>query len=313
MKLRLLIPIIFTAVLHAQQPAPPPPPEPGGGGNNGIPGGNLDLSNIPVPEADKKKLPQLSEAELKAKPVQLSVVPIGWVSPPVIYIDKDGMPREKYRDPLEYPPAIYHIGTEKGTIRLTGAHNQVAPPTAVPRREEMTLSYEVPPNPSGDAAPAPDKGPRLKTIGSFAVPAGATHLVAVVWKDPDAKLWTNPQFKVIDVSPATVKGNEAVVINLSGRDLAIHRGDVPYKIASGFMGKVALPVNAKGQVPMVVAAASGVGWQQLSRTVLGPGKDDRIFVLAWQAPETPAQPAGVALQAVAKRLPEAKAFEQTAN
>jgi hypothetical protein len=55
--------------------------------------------------------------------------------------------------------------------------------------------------------------------------------------------------------------------------------------------------------------ASGVGRQQFSRTVLGLGKDDRIFVLAWQAPETPAQPAGVALQAVAKRLTEAKAFE----
>ena len=80
MKPRLLISLLFTAVLHAQQPAPPPPPEPGGGGNNGIPGGNLDLSNIPVPEADKKKLPELSEAELKAKPVQLSVVPIGWVT-----------------------------------------------------------------------------------------------------------------------------------------------------------------------------------------------------------------------------------------
>jgi len=307
MKLRLLFPIILTAALHAQQPAPPPRPEPDGGG--GIPGGNLDLSNVPVPEADKKTLPELSEAELKAKPVQLSVVPIGWVSPPIIYIDKDGMPREKDRNPLEYPPVVYHVGTEKGTVRLTGAHNQVAPPTAVPRRMEMTLSYEIPPEPSGDATPSPDKGPRLKTIGSFGVPSGATHLVAVVWKDPNAKLWTNPQFKVIDVSPGTVKGNEAVVINLSGRDLAIHRGDVPYKITSGFMGKVALPVNAKGQVPMVVAASSGVGWQQLSRTVLGPGKDDRIFVLAWQAPETPAQPAGVALQAVAKRLPEAKAFE----
>ncbi|MCW1887595.1 hypothetical protein OKA04_22855 [Luteolibacter flavescens] len=308
MKLRLLIPFILTAVLHAQQPPPPPPPDPGGG-DKGIPGGNLDLSSIPVPEADKKTLPQLSEAEIKAKPVQISVVPIGWVSPPIIYIDKDGMPRERYRDPMEYPPVVYHIATEKGSIRLTGAHNQVAPPTAVPRRVEMTLSYEEPPNPTGDAVHDPKKGPSLKTIGNFPVPAGATHLVAVVWKDPDAKLWTNPQVKVIDVSPATVKGNEAVVINLSGRELAIHRGDVPYKIASGFMGKVALPVNAKGQVPMVVAAASGVGWQQLSRTVLGPRKDDRIFVLAWQAPETPAQPAGVALQAIAKRLPEAKAFE----
>jgi hypothetical protein len=44
---RLLIPILLTAVLQAQQPTPPPPPDSGGGGNNGIPGGNLDFSNIP--------------------------------------------------------------------------------------------------------------------------------------------------------------------------------------------------------------------------------------------------------------------------
>jgi hypothetical protein len=306
MKFRTLIPFLLAAALQAQQPPPPPPPEPGGEGS-GIPGGNLDLSNVPVPEADRKTLPELSDAEIKAKPVQLSIVPVGWVAPPIIYIDKDGMPREKYRDPLEYPPAIYHIATEKGSIRLTGAHNQIAPPTSVPRRAELHLSYEIPPEPAADAPP--EKGPRLKTVGTFPVPAGATHLVAVVWKDPAAKLWTNPQFKVVDVSPGTVKGNEAVVINLSGRELAIHRGDVPYKIRSGFMGKVALPVNDRGQVPMVVAAASGVGWQQLSRTVLGPGKDDRIFVLAWQAPETRAQPAGVGLQTIAKRLPDAVPFE----
>ncbi len=306
MKTRLLPLLLLTASLHAQQPAPPPPPAPGGG-SGGIPGGNLDLSNIPIPEADRKVVPELSATEIQAKPVQVSIVPIGFVDPPIIYIDKDGMPREKYRAPLEYPPASYHIATERGTIRLTGAHNQVAPPTAVPRRAELVLSYEIPPEP--DAEVSRDKGPRLKTIGNVVVPAGATHLVVAVWKDPSAKLWTNPQFKVIDVSPGTVKGNEAVVINVSGRELAIHRGDVPYKIRSGFMGKVALPVNAKGQVPMVVAAANGVGWHQLSRTVLGPGKDERIFVLAWQAPEGAAQPSGVALQAIAKRLPEAKPFE----
>jgi len=301
MKIRHLLPLLFTASSLAQQPEPPPP-----GRVENLPTGNLDLSNVPVPEADKKVLPELSPAETQTKPIQITVVPIGPVPPPIIYLDDKGMPREKFRPPLEYPPAVYHIATERGTIRVTGAQNQVAPPTAVPRRSELLLSYEVPPG--ADAEVTMEKGPRLKTIGTVQVPPGATHLIVALWKDPSAKLWNKPHFKVIDVSPATVKSNEAVVINVSGKELAIHRGDVPYKIRSGFMGKVALPVNAAGQVPMVVAAASGVGWQQLSRTVMGPGRDERIFVLAWQAPENRGQPSGVGLQAIAKRLPEAKPF-----
>ena len=300
----LLLPFLLAASLHAQQPPPPPPPDPGG--SSGISGGNIDLSKIPVPEADRNTGPKLSATEARTKPVQISVVPIGPVPPPIIYLDASGMPREKYRQPLEYPPASYHIATEHGTIRLTGAQNQVATPTAIPRRTELLLSYEIPAGEEG-ADPA-DKGPRLKTIGTIAVPPGATHLVVALWKDPSAGLWKSPQFKVIDVSPGTVKQHEALIFNVSGRELAIQRGDVPYRIRSGFMGKIALPVNQRGEMPMLVSAATDVGWQQLSHTVIGPDKDERIFVIAWQAPNSPAQPSGVSLQAIAKRLPEAKPF-----
>lgn len=298
----LLFPLITT--LSAQQP-PPPPPTDKGSSDNGIPGGNLDLSQLPVPEADKKNSPKFSEAEAKTLPVMVTVVPLGPVPPPIIYLDASGMPREKYREPLEYPPTSFQIATEKGSIRFTGAQNQIASPAAVPRREQLTLSFEIPPG-ENDMPTKGQTGPKLKTIGNVNVPSGATHLIVVLWKDPTEKLWKNPSFKVLDVSPAGVKGHEAVVINASGRDLAIERGDAPYKIRPGFMGKIALPVNENGEIPMFVAASMGVGWHQLSRTVLGPGKDERVFVLAWQSPESPAQPAGVSLQTVAKRLPEAK-------
>lgn len=252
-------------------------------------------------------VPKLSAAEIKLMPIQISVVPVGYVAPPIIYIDSGGMPREQYRDPLEYPPMSYHFATEHGSIRVIGAHNQIASPTAVPRNAQLAISYEIPPD-GKSAAPEGNK-PRLKSMGTFAVPYGATHLMVVVWKKPTDKLWTNPEFKVIDVSPGVVKNHEAVVINGSNRELAIQRGDVPYKIRSGFMGKIALPVNAEGEVPMFISAASDVGWHRLSGSVLGPGEDERIFVLAWQSQESRAQPSGVSLQAVAKRLPQAKPFQ----
>jgi hypothetical protein len=306
MKTSFLLSILLTSILSAQQPAPPPPPEAGGGGS--IPGGNLDLSAIPIPEADRQKVPKLSAAEIKVMPIQISVVPVGYVAPPIIYIDSGGMPREQYRDPLEYPPSSYHFATEHGSIRVIGAHNQIASPTSIPRHAQLAFSYEIPPD--GKAAEPTEAGkPRLKSMGTFAVPAGATHLMVVVWKNPSEKLWKNPEFKVIDVSPGLVKSHEAVVINASSRELAIQRGDLPYKIRPGFMGKIALPVNAKGEVPMFVSAASDVGWHRLSGSVLGPDEDERIFVLAWQAQESRAQPSGVSLQAVAKRLPDAKPFE----
>lgn len=266
----------------------------------------MDLSAIPVPEADKRTTPKLSPEEIRSMPVQISVVPIGFVPPPIIKLDASGMPREQYRDPLEYPPTSYHFATQHGTIRMVGAQNQLTSPTAVPRRNELAFSYELPP--SQNAVPTGDKK-RLKSIGSFNVPAGATHLVVVLWKDPADRLWSDPQFKVIDVSPGAVKAHEAIVINGSGRELAIERGDKPYKIVSGFIGKIALPVNAQGEVPMYVSASTGVGWHRLSSSVLGPGKDERIFVIAWQTPQSAAQPTGVSLQAAARRLPQAKPFE----
>ncbi len=275
--------------------------------------GNLDLSDVPVPEADRKaNEPTLSAAERKGLPIQISVVPVGYVPAPIIYLDENGMPKEKYRDPLEYPPAVYHVKTESGTIRVLGGQNQVGPATRVPRVAQISLSYEVPMG-DNDVAPAPGKAKAslpLKSIGTFAVPPAATHLVVVLWKDPGAKKWNNPNYKVINVSPTAVKKNEAVVVNVSGRDLALHRGDSPYRIKSGFMGKVELAMNEKGQMPMVLASADGADWHQLSKTVIGPRKDERVFVVAWPAPVGPAQPAGVAFSAVTKRLAEAKPFEQ---
>lgn len=311
MKIRLLAFLSACSLLHGQQPAPPPP-SPGGDGGGKT--GSSDLSTLPIPEADRKAATELTDAELKSRPVMVSVTPVGEVPPPIVVKGDDGLGKEIYRKPLEYPPVIYHIATEKGSIKLTGAQNQILSFVPVPRRSEFRFSYQVPADIHSSAPPpAGGKEPKLPLaeIGAFPVPPDATHLMVVVWKDASEKLWTSPRFKVLDVSPGKLKSHEAIVVNASGRDLAMQRGEVaPYKIPGGYMGKVALPVNAKGQVPMVVSAAAGQKVQSLSRSVMNTNQEDRIFVCAWPVPPSRAQPAGVGFQALARRLPEPKPFAQ---
>lgn len=296
---------IFVLLGPASGQSPPPPPE--DGGSQG-PRQNIDLSEIPIPEADRKSSqPELTLAERKALPVQLSVVPVGFVPPPIITLDENEMPKETYRNPLEYPPVVYHVKTEKDSIRVMGSQNQVGPPTRVPRTSEVSLAYELPI--SGDEV-RDSKDPGTRSIANFPVPPGATHLVVVLWKDPEARLWTSPRHRVIDISPRSLKTNEIVVVNASGRDLALHRGDAPLKIQKGFMGAVELGVNAEGQMPLVVAAQNGNQWIQVSKTLVGPSEDERMFLIAWPVPESLAQPSGVGVSPVRKRLEETMPFEE---
>lgn len=296
-----------SALLHAQTPPPPPPPEEGGGTDGG--GRSFDLSKIPVPEEDKKAAePELSAEERQGIPIMLSVVPVGYVPPPIIKIGKDGMPREEYRHPLEYPPVVYHVKTKKGSIRVMGPQNQIGPATRIPRTSRISLSYEMPP---GEEAVSDDAGPRLRMIGEFGVERDTTHLVVVLWKDPDSVRWTSPKFKVIDASPAKMKRNEVVVVNASGRDLAVHRGDKPYQIRPGFMGRLEMAVDGEGRIPLVVAAPNGPEWAQLSKTVIGPRSDERVFVVAWRTPKSPAQPSGVSVNAASKRMTTPEPFAKS--
>ncbi|BCX46643.1 hypothetical protein HAHE_05510 [Haloferula helveola] len=303
MILRLLVFVCGLNLAFGQSPPPPPPPEEG---EDQKPRRNIDLSEVPIPEADREaREPDLTSAERKGIPIQIAVVPVGFVPPPIMTLDENGMPKETYRNPLEYPPVVYHVKTEKGTIRVMGSQNQVGPPTRIPRTSEVSLSYEVP---LGDGEVRESKDPDLRAIAGFGVPPGATHLVVILWKDPKSKLWTKPNFRVIDVSPSSLKKNEVVVVNASGRDLALHRGDAPFKIDSGFMGTVELGMNADGQMPLIVAAQSGADWAQLSKTLVGPREDERVFLIAWRAPASPAQPSGVSVSYVRKRLKDAEPF-----
>lgn len=268
----------------------------------------MDLSSLPVPEGDRdddEKL--LTPEERKPAPVQVAVVPVGFVPPPIIEIGKDGMPRERYRHPLEYPPAVYHVRTKKGTLRLLGSQNQVGPFTRVPRMAAISLSYERPPE-QDDGGAADDGGPDLVAIRDFDVPAGATHLVVVLWKEGSAKRWTQPQAGIIDVSPGRLKKNAVVVVNATGRELAMHRGDSIFKVAGGFHGAVELGVNEKGEMPLVLAAPVSGGWQQLIDQRISAGVDQRAFLVAWRVPESAAQPTGVAFTCVSKRLEKAEPF-----
>src|SRR5262245_14047493 len=102
MKKHFILALLLTASVQAQQPAPPPPPSDGAAD---VPSRSVDLSKIPVPEADRKTTPELTDAELKSRPVQISVVPLGVVPPPIVVKCEDGLGRETYRNPMEYPPA----------------------------------------------------------------------------------------------------------------------------------------------------------------------------------------------------------------
>jgi hypothetical protein len=290
-----------TPVLHAQQPPPPPPPPPSSGGSN-IPGGNLDLSKIPIPPADVDSgRRDLTEDERKGPMIRVNIIPVGHLPPPIIYIDKSGMPREKYRDPLEYAPSIFHVKTRRGSVRLMASQNQVGPTATVPKLEVLELSYETHPLPPEDGSKG--AGPSFRTIGSIPIAPESSHIAVILWKDEEDKLWTKPQFKVIDISPTRISPHEALVVNFSGTGLALSRGDKPYLIRDTYVGKVGLPVNDKGQVLMMVYAASAEGDSEpLSQSVMDTQPDERVFLLAWKVPKDRARPSGVAILPVSKQL-----------
>ena len=297
---------------HAQQPAPPPPPDASTGPT--ITPGNIDLSKIPVPVADAKfEKGQLTEEEEKGPSLQVHVIPVGYVMPPIIYLDSAGMPREKYRNPLEYPPVIYHVKTQKGTVRMLASQNQIGPSVRVPKLPMLTLSYQVPADPSAAADAEPRSGPRLQQIAELPVPESATHLAIVVWKDPSDSLWNRPQCKLIDISPAQTQQDRAIVINVSSSQLALSRGDKPYLIQSGYIGKVALPMNENQQLMMVVQAPLDGQAEPLIQTAFDVQMEQRAFLLAWSAPKDASRPHGVAITAIAKTLYETPPTEPVKN
>lgn len=295
------IALLGTTLSYGQQPPAPPPPS-GDGGGNGALRGNIDLSAVPVPAADKVvAAAEMTPEEKKAGMVMITVVPVGYVPAPIIYLDSTGMPREKYRNPMEYPPAIYKVKTSKGDVKITGAQNQLGPGAEIPRRAENTLYYE---EPLGEKDTPESKPDRLRSIGNFQIPPKATHLIVVVWKEPEAKLWTSPKFKVLDVSTGNLPPNGLIAINASSTSLVLGTGKTPYKVGPGYMGRVDMPVNARGEIPMFVSAmASSGATHELSQTVVGTSKDSRLFLLAWGGPQTPGNPSGILLSVAPKRLP----------
>jgi hypothetical protein len=293
----------FTPTIMAQQPPPPPPADAAKGPS--ITPGNIDLSKIPVPPADAEwEKGQLTEEELQGPSLKIHVIPVGYVAPPIIYLDAAGMPREKYRHPLEYPPVVYHIKTKKGTVRIHAAQNQISPAMTVPKLPALTFSYQMPADPNGNSSPEEQKGPRLVTIEEFPVPPTATHLGIIVWKDPAEKLWSRPQCKIIDLSPSQTQSHQAIVVNVSHSALALERGDQPYLINKDYIGKATLPMNQQSQLMMVVHAPLDQHAEPLIQTAFDVTPDQRAFLLAWSVPKDAARPHGVAITAVAKALYE---------
>jgi hypothetical protein len=301
--IRLMLASWIMTHASAQQPAPPPPPDTSSG--PAITPGNIDLSKIPIPAADAEfERGQMTEEERKGPTLQIHVIPVGYVAPPIIYLDAAGMPREKYRHPLEYPPVIYHIKTQKGTVRTHAAQNQIGPAWIVPKLPTLTFSYQMPADPNGNPDPEPQKGPKLVTITEFPVPATATHLGIIVWKDPAEKLWSRPQCKVIDLSPSQTPQHQAIVVNVSHSPLSLERGDQAYLIKKDYIGKAALPMNQQNQLMMVVNAPLDQKAEPLIQTAFDVHPDQRAFLLSWSVPKDAARPHGVAITAVAKSLYE---------
>ena len=300
------IPCLITLVLlaiapaDAQQPPPPPPPDAAGGLDNPS-AGNLDLNTIPVPEADANAAARgLTEEERKGPMVKITIIPIGDVPPPILYLDKDGMPREQYRDPLEYAPSIYRIKTKQDAVTILAAQNQVGPLQNVPRRPALELSYQSYPaadNNNKDPAKPADHG-----IGTIIVPPAASHLAVILWKDPGDKLWNNPRFRVVDISPGVLAAGEMIAVNAAGTNLAVAQADKPMVIRDGFMGKIRMPVTSNNQMVLRVYAADGQAAEPLVQTSLQMPSTERLFLLAWKVPKDRTRPTGVAISPITRAI-----------
>ncbi|BCU77025.1 hypothetical protein llg_17400 [Luteolibacter sp. LG18] len=253
-----------------------------------------------MPAADKAaKGLGLTDEEKKAGLVTVSVMPVGFIPPPIIKLDASGMPRETYRNPMEFPPVVYKVKTAKGEVKIIGAQNQLGPSSVIPRQESTTLYYVSPPDPKSTTE---QKGEDLRPIGKLAIAPDATHLLVVIWKEPSEKMWNSPKYKVIDVSPSKLAPNSLTAINASEATLTIQSGKGPFKMAPGFMGRVELPLNKQGEVPMYVATSANGELEPLSQTVVSTATDSRIFLVAWEAPKSRATPAGVMMTVGSKQL-----------
>lgn len=306
MKLLLLSLISASVLLHGQDFEPTAPDQDSGGGGGSK---SMDLSKLPKRAPDPSKKPELTPEEKALEPVQLFVFPVGAIPPPIIYLDEKGMPRERYRDPMEYAPTVYHVKTEKATLRLLGSQNQVGPPISIPRKSTLEFLYEVPPDPPKEGVVAVAKKEKeLRAIDTLPFPEGATHLVAVVWKEASAELWNQPRVELIDISPTPTSASEAAVINLSGTDLGVFRGEKSRKLSPGFVGKLQLPTNEDGQVPLVLAANKASRWQRLSQTVANTRQNEQLFLVTWAEEPSEGSPLGIASVVLTKRLTSPRPF-----
>lgn len=299
---------LLTVVSVVGQTPPPPPPEDKESAEKES-GPNIDLSKVPIPEADKKLDEVLTEEERKGPKISLTIMPVGFVPPPIIYLDKAGMPREKYRNPLEYAPAVYHVKTKRGTIKLTGAQNNLGAGNIIPKISEVTLYSEKPIDPNADSDTL-EKGPRLSKIGTFRVPAEMTHGLVVLTKDPQSKYWRNIKLRLIDMSPGKYESNEVIVINMSGAPMALGQGKEFTPFMPGTVRKHALGEGADGNLYYIVAAEkAGGGWQQIMKTGNKPRPRERIIFASWPAPKSKVIPTGAEItrfRYMPKQIPRPK-------
>ncbi len=293
---RLLLALAFaTAPLLAVQPAPPPP-------DDQAPDdppweGNLDLSTVPIPDADLRAVEsQLTEEELKGPVVDIAIVPVGAFPPPIIYLDETGMPREQERDPLEYAPSLYHIKTSRGEIKLFTAQNQIPAFTTIPRGDNITIEYEV------TRTRGEQERTRRYELGTIRIPPQSTHILVFVHKDPSDPMWNEISMRPVDVSPGRVSRDQAVVANFTGRDLYFQRAEGMANVRNAFVGPVPLTTNDNGRSVLAVRTGETQDDHDLVQTYVDLQEDERTILVAWAVPRDEARPHGIALTFISRRM-----------
>lgn len=304
--LLFLLPITFLltsgASLFAQTPPPPPPPDEN---DNGSIPENIDLSKVPIPEEDKKESMVLTEEEKRGPQISISIMPVGFVPPPIIYLDKSGMPREKYRNPLEYAPAVYHVKTRKGTLRLIGSQNNLGPGGLIPRRETLTIYREKPMDEDASSSEI-EKGPRLSEIGTVTIPKTMTHGVIVLSKDPSAKLWRKIAIRLVDLSPSKQKINEVRIINMSRTAIGLSQKSTYSSFRPGSISTHTLEPSKNGAFYYALAASTGKDWHRITHTGVRLRKKEQLVFVGWPMPKSSVIPTGAAVatfQFQAKPIP----------
>ena len=276
--------------LLAQTPPPPPPED-----NNNDPGPeNIDLSKVPIPEEDKKEKKILTEEELRGPQISISIMPVGFVPPPIIYLDKSGMPREKYRNPLEYAPAVYHVKTRKGTLRLIGSQNNLGVGNVIPRTESLTLYRERPMDEDASSSEI-EKGPRLTEVGTVTIPPTMTHGVLVLNKDPDEKLWRKIGIRLVDLSPPKEKANEVKIINMSRTSIGLSQQSTYSSFKPGSIASHTLTPSKNGAFYYALAASTGKDWYRITHTGVRLRKKEQLIFVGWPMPKSSVIPTGAAV------------------